>query len=792
MAYEADRVVVSLVADNSNFDSNVRSSATAYQQSMGAIETAAGGAEKAHGRMTLAANNNRIAMLELQHVVRGSADQFAAGAPVTQIFAQHIASIGEAAALAGSGLGKIGAFLSGPWGLALTAATALVVTLISKHKEEAETLDDLIEKRKEHAEKTALSAQADDIWKHSIDGVIESEKALADAIEHRLTIQSVADRQTLATAQETLSQRSNQLDAAESQFNEGDPRLTKAREAYHQALRDVNALQELVAQGEGEALADLTKRSQEWAETTENNLRYIRGIHPELAAFATEMNAAFDQMKKAVSNASAAGINVGPVIGQFDSLNDRLKESPAFINEYIRDVKNLASQIDDFTTKAKNAPKAIDDFKKAVIGAEGLGHNPNSSAYGFGQFLAQKPGEGMTEWQSYFRQLYPRQASGMTTAAIDAARTDKDVATAIISAATDDYVKVLKAAGQQITEAGLYTVHMLGAGGARRFFAASPDASAASVVGSGVAARNGNIFTGTVADARAEIARRIGDSSAVVSTGAAAIQRVLDDQTEAWAKLGQKVAEEADKEQEVTVAKERQVSFIQEYNGDHSKTLEMLVQTLADMRDWNREYELLIASEKELKDIGGQLVDDVLNPDNWRSWGDLGKTILHDLKAEFIKLAAINPLKNLINGSSASPLPTLGGIFTNLFGGAGSSSSFQGMSFSDMLSGIQGLGARAGGGPVSSGQAYLVGEKGPEVFVPSGSGTIIPNNEAAAAPYSGSNAGGGNIYIHVDAKDAVLARTVQQWIAAGMTQAASGGSVLARRNLGREAQHRLE
>jgi len=37
---------------------------------------------------------------------------------------------------------------------------------------------------------------------------------------------------------------------------------------------------------------------------------------------------------------------------------------------------------------------------------------------------------------------------------------------------------------------------------------------------------------------------------------------------------------------------------------------------------------------------------------------------------------------------------------------------------------------RAGGGPVSSGRGYLVGEMGPELFVPSsGGGTIIPNNQ---------------------------------------------------------------
>ena len=37
-------------------------------------------------------------------------------------------------------------------------------------------------------------------------------------------------------------------------------------------------------------------------------------------------------------------------------------------------------------------------------------------------------------------------------------------------------------------------------------------------------------------------------------------------------------------------------------------------------------------------------------------------------------------------------------------------------------------GFRAGGGPVSSGRAYVVGEDGPEIFSPSVSGSIIPNN----------------------------------------------------------------
>ena len=42
--------------------------------------------------------------------------------------------------------------------------------------------------------------------------------------------------------------------------------------------------------------------------------------------------------------------------------------------------------------------------------------------------------------------------------------------------------------------------------------------------------------------------------------------------------------------------------------------------------------------------------------------------------------------------------------------------------------GIVGTGGRALGGPVSSGVAYTVGEKGPETFVPSSNGTIVPNS----------------------------------------------------------------
>lgn len=61
-------------------------------------------------------------------------------------------------------------------------------------------------------------------------------------------------------------------------------------------------------------------------------------------------------------------------------------------------------------------------------------------------------------------------------------------------------------------------------------------------------------------------------------------------------------------------------------------------------------------------------------------------------------------------------------------GGAGSGGGLLGEFFGSLFSG-----ARANGGPVSAGRTYLVGERGPELFTPAGSGVIVPNNGLAAA-----------------------------------------------------------
>ena len=61
-----------------------------------------------------------------------------------------------------------------------------------------------------------------------------------------------------------------------------------------------------------------------------------------------------------------------------------------------------------------------------------------------------------------------------------------------------------------------------------------------------------------------------------------------------------------------------------------------------------------------------------------------------------------------------------------LFGGSGAGSGSGGLGglLSQALGSLFGLPGRATGGPVSPGRGYLVGERGPELFVPTASGRI--------------------------------------------------------------------
>lgn len=130
------------------------------------------------------------------------------------------------------------------------------------------------------------------------------------------------------------------------------------------------------------------------------------------------------------------------------------------------------------------------------------------------------------------------------------------------------------------------------------------------------------------------------------------------------------------------------------------------------------------------------------------SMKDLARSIIQDLIAIQMKAAAMRFLGaafSMFSGSGLGPGAT--GMTENVFDPSG-------------------VAMKASGGPVSGGTPYIVGEQGPELFMPSGSGTIIPNNMMGS---SGGTTNVTNNYINaIDTKsfeDRLLGSSNAIWAA---------------------------
>ena len=86
-------------------------------------------------------------------------------------------------------------------------------------------------------------------------------------------------------------------------------------------------------------------------------------------------------------------------------------------------------------------------------------------------------------------------------------------------------------------------------------------------------------------------------------------------------------------------------------------------------------------------------------------------------------LGALSDVAAQANNSLYSAVSADGGLASSV-----GMSSLVGLS--TLMSTVLGLPGRATGGPVSPGQPYLVGENGPEMFVPTSAGAVAPNGGA--------------------------------------------------------------
>ncbi len=176
---------------------------------------------------------------------------------------------------------------------------------------------------------------------------------------------------------------------------------------------------------------------------------------------------------------------------------------------------------------------------------------------------------------------------------------------------------------------------------------------------------------------------------------------------------------------------------------------------LEDMRVRSQEIPVLY---DRMLDINGKFVDKTKEQN--KSLGDS-----FGMMADRA-LGALDRLANGIRGGGF--LDILGGIL-----GLGMSLGGMGLFGSKIAENINSFGgARANGGPVSSGKSYLVGERGPELFTPGASGAITPNHAMGQRVHVtvGIDPANGNITAFVDGQIAASTPAIMQG-ASQVTQA---------------------
>ena len=110
--------------------------------------------------------------------------------------------------------------------------------------------------------------------------------------------------------------------------------------------------------------------------------------------------------------------------------------------------------------------------------------------------------------------------------------------------------------------------------------------------------------------------------------------------------------------------------------------------------------------------------------------------------ANTVQSGLVDAIEGAINGTK-----TLGDVARSVF--AQIQRSLIQFGVNAFLGGLPGIGQffRANGGPVSAGKSYMVGERGPEMFVPNTGGRIVPNSDMGSST---------NVVVNVDASGSAV------------------------------------
>lgn len=697
--------------------------------------------------------------------VEAAADASEDSAPDIAGFGEQVTGVAEKAEGLTGKLGAVAGFMTGPWGAATLVAVSLLTPFIAKLFESNDALGDAVQKLKENAEAADVSRRAQEAFAKSSEGVAaairDQANAFSDAdkaqrsaaeranIEAKLNLQREISIRRVTLAM--IEQARAQADSTISPITGGGGAVNLAQAAA--ASRAI----ELQAQADAQKAAIAT--AQQNVERSRIDLATEgarRAVDP-----VARLNKLYDDRIAKVRLEASEAVTAGRVVGaatqrRIEAIEAERKAALKAEQDKQSASRDTARQIGRNVSLAE--ARAIAESIGGKVTSDRRSREEQQRLYD--KYVAYKNGTG--PWAALAAK--PGTSNHESGQALDIAKSGGVTLAKIIAA----YRRAGVTLSEALDEGSHYHIAFRKTGEAAR--EAAEDRKDAAKVARDAAAAERDLTS----DLR-EVVQAYDPARAAAEDYAATLAKI--DALVRGGKLTLGQASDyraaAARTEQKRIADEQYEAFKRLFGTD-----DPLADVLGNASRWTGDraneaaeqdaakLKIVTAALDELRGYGAEFVDTVLDPDTWSSWGNAGRTILGGLKAEFVKLALLNPLKNLINGDKA--LPTLSSAIANI------GKLFNGTTTPPLK-------ANATGTEWWSGGMSLVGENGPEIVsMPRGS-RVTPAADTRRM-LAGNDNRRGETHVHVYAEGAVLTDTVRGWVAEGVEIAsmrgAAGGSAM--------------
>lgn len=698
-------------------------SADLYEKVVGRLKQRLDAVANSGGAVVASSGQMKAGFQQLGYQLGDISQGFAAGTSASVIFAQQSGQVIQALQLMSTETKGVLAFLGGPWGAVLGAALVAATPFVAKIFEGNDALGDQIDKLKKNAESAAVASAAQEAFRHTAEGAIDGVRKLTeeldrqnDALRTNAELKNIQAKNYLETLNEQRARivaaldKATQQQAALSTPGASDARLAPARmdadgavAALRKQLTDIDA-------GIAKAQVDLERTrvslAAEQAATNSNAIQKITKDYDDQ----------IDAIQLRATEAAKAGKKIA--VETYREISDLQKKkqvaieaqqaieaaakrdadgnSKLSITEAAAIVRSIGGVITSAVRTTADQKKIYDD----MLSGKHIGPvaKPGTSAHERGQAIDVRAGPGISK--ASLEKAFADQAGAIVRVLYEPSQNIYHVAfggaAKVAAKVAEDQAKALAA-----NLSDLHSKFDPAAKAASDYAASLTKINAAQAAGQ-ITPEKAKEYAEAAAkafrDARAKIPLTPESFSALADTAGRDFQQARSKSEEQARKQAKQEAERVDQRATRILTDQQaalgyandQLSITTLNNAQRDKELARLaaIQELqrdgiglesdkgkqillnADLIEVARQkQELFNNSLREAQQFGDQFLEDVLDPRNWDDWGAAGKRILQDIESEFIRLAVLNPLKNMLFGESNPTLSSVGGIFSKLLGG---------------------------------------------------------------------------------------------------------------------------